>query len=363
MKMIVVNATALRSGGALTILHQFIQSTQNDKNYLVFVHPSVDLQSKENIRIIKIDRTSFLSRILWDFSGLNKYLSKYQIRADVVVSLQNTTVRVNQKCSQVVYLHNIIPFSNYPFRWYKKAELKLILYKYFYSFFIFLYADRNTKYIVQSEWFKNVLVKREISSANIQVAAPNMLPKREYNPTKQVVDSEYVNAFYPASALEYKNHIEIVKAIIYLKEHYVLHKPFKVYFTVSSDNSLKLKDFIKNHNLDSNFVFLGDLTYDDVMSFYRDVDLVLFPSKLETFGLPLIEAATLNKKVVAIDMPYSREVLKGYDDVIYCKVNDSKSWADGILQILQKKSNKTSFSSKNDWPKVHKFIKEMEKNV
>ena len=45
---------------------------------------------------------------------------------------------------------------------------------------------------------------------------------------------------------------------------------------------------------------------------YIASDIVLFPPKLEIFGLPLVETASLRKPLLMLDKPYAHEVLEGY---------------------------------------------------
>ena len=68
MKSIIVNATALRADGALTILHQFLDAIPDDQfEYIIFVDDTVtNIKPKQNVRIIK--KKQFLS--LADLSGI-----------------------------------------------------------------------------------------------------------------------------------------------------------------------------------------------------------------------------------------------------------------------------------------------------
>ena len=360
--MIIVNATALRRGGALTILSQFIQSIDGTEEYLIFIHPTVNIDvSNQAVTLEKVNKTSFFSRILWDSFGLNAYLKKRKIVADLVISLQNTSIRTNQKCNQLIYLHNIIPFSDYKWRFFKKADFGMLLYKYFYSFFIFLYFTDKTYFIVQSNWFKDVLVQKGISGSKIIVAPPKAkLPSIESIALKQLQSKRYT-AFYPATNFEYKNHIEIVNALVYMKEAGEHYQDIDVYFTIQKNVSSKLYKVIQQHGLTNNFHFLGALSFDQVLSYYKSVDLIIFPSRLETFGLPLIEAAMFGKPVVAIDLPYSNEVLKNYDNVMFCKAKDSRDWSAKIQFMLKNHNPNPYFNFENGWKKVQNIIKELMK--
>jgi len=53
---------------------------------------------------------------------------------------------------------------------------------------------------------------------------------------------------------------------------------------------------------------LGSVSYEDVMSYYRGAVLFVFPSFLETFGHPLLEAMAAGTPLVAADIESFREV-------------------------------------------------------
>ena len=354
--MIIVNATALRTGGALTILSQFIDSAMHSKKYLIFVHPSVNFQVQENIKLVKLNKVSIMSRILWDFCGLSTYLEKNKIKAEAIISLQNTSIKTSQKCKQIIYIHNVIPFSDYKFSLFKKSDLKLLLYKYFYAFFIFLYATKSTQYVVQSNWLKAILVEGGIEPDNILVARPSIITPELADIRLIDLDNEKINAFYPASNFEYKNHVEIINALIYMKDNGMQFEHIKIYFTLDKLESSKLYELIRQHDLTGNFAFLGALPFEEVLRYYKSVDLVLFPSRLETFGLPLIEAASFGKYIVTIDLEYAKEVLNGYSTVVFCPEANSECWARSILSVQKNLSVEPFQYKANDWSMVHKQI-------
>lgn len=355
--MIVVNATALRTGGALSILSQFIDSINDMDEYLIFIHPSVDFDIENKlITLKKIEKTSFISRILWDSFGLSAYLKKEGIVTKTVISLQNTSVKLPLYCNQIIYLHNIIPFSNYKWSFFKKSDFRLLLYKYIYSFFIFLHFSKKSYFIVQSEWFKSLLSKKGINEENIIVARPEVkLGDINKIPLLSLDENTY-SIFYPATSLGYKNHIEIVNAFIYMKLNGLNYKNITVYFTFILDEGSELYDLLEKHQLFNHFCFVGALSFKQVLSYYKSVDLIVFPSRLETFGLPLIEAAILGKNIIALDLVYAREALQNYQGVTFCQYGNSKDWAEKI-QLYTKKINAGLITDPNEgWYQVHQLI-------
>ena len=60
---------------------------------------------------------------------------------------------------------------------------------------------------------------------------------------------------------------------------------------------------------------------------------MLFPSYIETFGLPLIEAASFGIPILAADMDYAREVMVDYEGVKFLDYKDVKLWAKNIILL------------------------------
>ena len=67
----------------------------------------------------------------------------------------------------------------------------------------------------------------------------------------------------------------------------------------------------------------GQLDQNSLLKAYHDSDAMLFLSKEESFGFPLIEAMYLGLPIVCPDLPFAR-VLCG-DDAIYFDPNDIES--------------------------------------
>ena len=57
-------------------------------------------------------------------------------------------------------------------------------------------------------------------------------------------------------------------------------------------------------------IFRGTLSRDGVNELYNSCEFAIYPSLVESFGLPLIEAANYNCKVIASDLPYVHEIIQ-----------------------------------------------------
>jgi glycosyltransferase involved in cell wall biosynthesis len=77
---------------------------------------------------------------------------------------------------------------------------------------------------------------------------------------------------------------------------------------------------------------VGAVPYEEVLSYYRDAVLFVFPSYLETFGHPLLEAMAADLPVVAADIPVFREIAG--DAALYVDPFDAEAIADGMERVL-----------------------------
>ncbi|MEE2679552.1 MAG: glycosyltransferase family 1 protein [Myxococcota bacterium] len=77
---------------------------------------------------------------------------------------------------------------------------------------------------------------------------------------------------------------------------------------------------------------LGEVPYQEVKSFYKEASLFVFPSHLETFGHPLLEAMASECPLVAADIPVFREIAG--DAAVYGDPFDERSMANAMESAL-----------------------------
>ncbi len=82
---------------------------------------------------------------------------------------------------------------------------------------------------------------------------------------------------------------------------------------------------------------LGGMPYEEVKSWYRGASLFVFPSYLETFGHPLLEAMAAGVPLVATELDSFREVAG--DAALYAAFDDVDGLADAIAQALEPDSS------------------------
>ena len=132
---------------------------------------------------------------------------------------------------------------------------------------------------------------------------------------------------YPANHYLYKNHKIIIRA---LSEYPI--KNLLVYFTATKSefNQYKKIKFVKRINY---------YNHKNTYNVYNKFDGLIYPSKIESLGLPLIEAMHFGMPALCANLPYAREIFG--DKTLYFNENSSYSVKQSILKFLRlKNSNK-----------------------
>ncbi|MED4013705.1 glycosyltransferase [Priestia aryabhattai] len=359
--IIFVNATAASEiGGLKTIVDQFIDSIKyydNKNTYYIFVSPNYTYSDKVlNCNFIEIEAKATLQRLKWDYFGMRKWAKFNSIFPDKIISLQNTGVLFN-KVEQIIYLHTPIPFVKYNWNFFKKNERRLWFYKNIYPYFIKTTLNKNTSLVVQSNWLKStVSAFLNISEKRVVVNVPTI---HEESNTKNVFSNRSGDKnlyFYPAADYKYKNHDIIIDALKLLKKNnFNRYEDIEVIFTL--DKKSHVYELAMNAGVVDKVTFTGKLDKKQMIHMYQISHAILFPSYVETFGLPLIEAAALGKTIYCSEEKYSHEVVGEYKGVKFIKPFEPEQWERAFSDDYQEHPVFKGNQSYESWKELFRRIK------
>ena len=90
----------------------------------------------------------------------------------------------------------------------------------------------------------------------------------------------------------------------------------------------ELRDYLHSHGIETTFMFVHNVPFDDLPSFYRLATAFVYPSRIEGFGIPMLEAITSG--VPAIGCTGSCLEEAGGPGCIYVDPDDAEAMADAL---------------------------------
>lgn len=306
MNIMVFNVPA-ESAGALSILNDFYEEVKAAENVHVnwiFILSKPKLRDTKNIKVLNFPwiKKSWVHRLYFDYIVAPKLVKKFKINK--IISFQNVIIP-NVSVKQILYMHNALPFVDYKYG--IREDRKLWIYQNIIGKKIRKSVKEAEQVIVQSNWIKQACInKTGISESSIAVIPPT-IKEEVTNYFEPTLEAKKV-FFYPAGGLQHKNHKIIIEACKKINQT----GNYKVIFTLDGDENnhvSRMYQETKNHQLPIKFV--GHLSREKIFEQYTK-SVLIFPSIIETYGLPLLEARLHKGMVLASDCSYSTEVLKGY---------------------------------------------------
>ena len=328
MKILVIDVAA-EYGGAKTVLDQFISDFKNDKeNHYLVVLGKLDYKDFDNVSFLRKEwvKKSYFHRLFFDYFFSKKIVKQY--KPDLVLSLQNKTIGI-RKIPQEVFFHNALPISQKKFKFFESK--KLWFYQNIVGRIFRKSLKRADKIYVQAKWIKDALIKKWRLPGNCIIVKP---PRVDFT-AHQDKHTHSSFLFYPANGELYKNHERLILALFRIWKDQMPENRFPLVLSGTlTDLPINVQKMVKN-NANFPISFAGKLSK-DMMAEYYSKSILVFPSYIETVGLPLLEARMTGCTIISSDCEYSREVLSGYQDVFYFNPEKVESIQEAIECCLKK---------------------------
>ena len=338
--IIVISGINIRKGGTLSIFYEFLDEiVKKDicKKYDVRIMVSDDdlfndYKDKVKILCFKEESKSRFKRYYYEYVWMNAYSKKNDIF--LWLSINDKTPSVVAKY-RAVYCHNNTMFCKLKLKEIFKYR-RMLIYSLFYPLLWKKNIKENDLVVVQQHWLADAFEKG-IGLKNVCVMRPNSIAQSgEIKSIKKECFSKYV-FIYPTKASAYKNIDLICKASAIVKKEF--NEQYVVYITIDANDNKYANSLIKKYSSDDNLKFCGFLSKNDLFKKYAEADCLIFPSKLETWGLPLTEFATCGKNIIASDLPYAHENLMGYRKKAFVDPDSPED----LAMLMKQSINKVEF--------------------
>ncbi|MGJ1421559.1 glycosyltransferase [Sphingobacterium spiritivorum] len=311
-KTIVISAVNLVEAGTLAILrdclHYLSTLVESGEYKVVALVHKRELADFPGIEYIETPwpKKRWINRLWFEYVSMKK-ISKQLSPVYLWFSLHDTSPNVVAE-RRAVYCHS--PFVFYKWKW---KELfwtpKIVLFALFTRYIYGMNIHKNRYVVVQQDWFRKEMSDMfRLNKANVIVAPP---PASKT--LKQVIAKDCGVLFqnysfiYAASPNSHKNFEVLCKAVEELETTYA-HLNFEVYITVQGNENAYAKWLYRNWgNRFPSLTFAGFLSKEILLDYYQKCDCLIFPSKVETWGLPVSEFAAFHKPMLLADVPYAYE--------------------------------------------------------
>lgn len=365
-KIIIISAINFRNGGPLSVLNDCLQylDKQLSLKYkiIALVHKKTILIETQNIEFIEFPNSvkSYFYRLYYEYIYFKK-LSK-ELKPYLWLSLHDMTPNVKADI-RAVYCHNPSPFYKINIKEFF-LDYKFTLFSWLYKYLYKINISKNDFVIVQQEWLKDEFTKL-YGVKKVIVANPSIENSVQNN--KSLTKDEKTIFFYPSFARVFKNFELICETVSLIDPSY--SDRFEVILTIDGSENKYSKGVIEKYSKYENIKFIGLQTREKVFDIYSKSNCLIFPSKLETWGLPISEFKTYNKSILAIDLPYARETVGDYNKVKFFTRSSSHELAkymkDVINDCLEYDINpkiKKSKITSNSWKELFEILLKEDKN-
>jgi len=310
----VVSAINLRSGGTLSILKDclgYLSGNLSHKYNIVALVHNEKLINVKNVTYYEFPDSikSYLKRMYYEYIYFRRFSKK--INPHLWLSLHDITPNVQSEIL-AVYCHNSSPFYNLSI---KEAlmEIKFAFFKFFYKYLYQINIKKNDFVIVQQDWLRNEF-RKMFNISNIIVAHPDI--SFDYTMTtnnSNLIKKNKFNFFYPSFPRIFKNFEIICEAVKIINDKGIDN--FEVYLTIKGTENKYSKYIYNKYNKLKPLKFIGIQTREKIYQYYEEVDCLIFPSKLETWGLPIHEFKHFHKPILLANARYAPETIGEYDKV------------------------------------------------
>lgn len=327
---IVVSAVNFTDGGPLTILRECLASAVTflpENCELVVLVNRAEIINQAKVRLISIPsaKKSWFHRLYWEWFGF-KRLSR-ELKPVLWFSLHDITPRVTAE-RQAVYCHNPSPFYHLSLRE-ALQDPKFLMFNLLYALLYRIFVLRNYYVIVQQDWMRTEFRRRMGQQLNIVVAHPSFQAVKGTDST--LVEGSSFVFLYPALPRVFKNIEVVCEAVRILASRGV--SGFEVRLTLDGTENSYARWLLSKFVGITQIKFIGRQTKNEMDMQYQEASAIVFPSKLETWGLPITEGKERGLPLLVADLPYARETLGNYDLVSFFSAESSDALA-GLMQSM-----------------------------
>ena len=338
--MILIDSIYIHSYGGLNILRAFVKGLSNSDIDKTKFHFLIDNRIyRENIEELKVYKTIRVKPS--HFSRKKVYESIFK-NYDKIICLSNIPPPIKIDREVYIYFHNLLLISSSlklssPFAFF----LNFIKLQYIKSF-----NQKSYKWVTQTNYSKILLSNRlKIEEKLIKVLP--FFDVSDISYSKRNFNSKTISYLCVSNNSKHKNIKKMINA--FCKSNFDVNKQVELYITSKG----------KNKSMDNKRItYLGYVDRKTLIDKYSKSQYIVFPSLIESFGLPIVEGIASGANIISSDIESIKEIAK--PSIKFNPKNESE------IKIAFENSAKHIYNSNSKLTiknEINNFIKLINNNV
>lgn len=329
-KTVVISAVNLFEGGPLSILQDCLVAAVeqcSDRYDIVALVHDASLLHIDQVQYLEYpkSRRSWLHRLYYEyvaFRGLSRRLAP-----ELWLSLHDITPNVTAM-RRAVYCHNPAPFFRLRLRD-VFLEPRFALFRWCYAYLYSINIGKNEYVIVQQQWLSEEF-QRRFGVKHVIVAHPSVRTG-DLSPLAPRAPKGWRFVF-PTFPRVFKN-VEILGEAARVLESRG-RQDIEFVVTFSGTENRYARHIRRKYGDLRGLRLVGHQTRQNVFQLYANSAALVFPSKLETWGMPLSEYKSWRRPILAADLPYARETIGTYAMAKFFPPDDPEALVESVLGVV-----------------------------
>lgn len=297
VKKIILNGYNIHQGGGKVLLNQVVRLLHS-AHILTRCYVDTRLKLSDTFQYSSIEFVQIPPTVINRLSA-EREIQRLSSNYDLLINFGNLPPLFRPKCKVIVFVQNRYLLETEPI---VDTNIKTKIKNFIEKSWLSYRGSNQYQYIVQTLTMKNLLKKFLGPQYHIEICGFYDLPVYPQDDSINVKDG----FIYVAGLESHKNHQRLLQAWELLKNKYDLAP--KLTLITSKAANPRMFDQYRNSNL--NIEILGNFENSEVLKAYLGAQALVFPSLFESFGLPLLEAASLKLPIIAADRDYIRDIIE-----------------------------------------------------
>jgi len=289
------------SGGATYIINLVKNLTEIDhrNTYYLFLSSANKKYfdfCTENVRIVvfPINNKKRILSIIFEQLLCPYFINRFKI--DILIS-PGSFISFFSACKQVFIIHSALTVKN--IRKIYDAKFIPIVRRTLYDILIPLSLRKADKLVVVSNSLKNnIMMQYIISNEKMHLIYEGVDFDIANERTCDVVyPKPYI--LFVSNLYSYKNAGKLIRAFSILKKNKSIPHYLVIVGSDRRNEMLRLNTIVKEIELLDYIVFAGGIPHERLGPVYKNAEVFVYPSSVESFGLPILEAMVCGIPVIA----------------------------------------------------------------